>query len=210
MPCMAGPSKIIYDKSSGQMYVYARLSMDYDLTISRHICGFKSASPFDEPQQWDDVNYFQYGLIQPSDSPFYWEGTPPGTADWIKDANGWTWWIWKKKTQRDTVWSIIWLSRKTQRDCCWCNEGCVCYTQVWAVYYDQRHMVFNARIGNRPLGFSNGSKIRLMIVSFIFMCGPKAISIQKAHANTCAKSSKNIKNELTSSESIHRNHPQRL
>lgn len=88
---MAGPSKIIYDKSSGQMYVYARLSMDYDLTISRHICGFKSASPFDEPQQWDDVNYFQYGLIQPSDSPFYWEGTPPGTADWIKDANGWTW-----------------------------------------------------------------------------------------------------------------------
>ncbi|CAI7634572.1 unnamed protein product [Penicillium glandicola] len=75
MPCMAGPSKIIYDKSSGQM----------------HICGFKLASPFDEPQQWGDINYFQYGLIQPSDSRFDWEGTPPETADWIEDVNGWTW-----------------------------------------------------------------------------------------------------------------------
>ncbi|KAJ5465563.1 hypothetical protein N7530_009350 [Penicillium desertorum] len=75
MPSMAGPSKIIYDKSSGQM----------------HICGFKHACPFDEPQQWDDVNYFQYGLIQPSDSPFDWEGTPPETADWFEDGNGWTW-----------------------------------------------------------------------------------------------------------------------
>ncbi|CAG7931453.1 unnamed protein product [Penicillium olsonii] len=75
MPCMAGPSKIIYDKSSGQM----------------HICGFKLASPFDEPQQWDKINYFQYGLIQPSDSRFDWEETPPETADWIEDINGWTW-----------------------------------------------------------------------------------------------------------------------
>lgn len=66
--------------------------VDYDnLTISRHICGFKLASPFDEPQQWGDVNYFQYGLIQPSDSRFDWEGTPPETADWIEDVNGWTW-----------------------------------------------------------------------------------------------------------------------
>ncbi|KAJ5920209.1 hypothetical protein N7516_011067 [Penicillium verrucosum] len=75
MPCMASESKIIYDKSSGQM----------------HICGFKLASEFDEPQQWDDINYFLYGLIQPSDSIFYWEGTPPETADWIQDVNGWTW-----------------------------------------------------------------------------------------------------------------------
>ncbi|KAJ5947651.1 hypothetical protein N7466_000666 [Penicillium verhagenii] len=74
---MAGPSKIIYDKSSGQM----------------HICGFKCASPFDEPQQWGDINYFQYGLIQPSDSRFdcMWEGTPPETADWIEHVNGWMW-----------------------------------------------------------------------------------------------------------------------
>ncbi|KAJ5918126.1 hypothetical protein N7454_010501 [Penicillium verhagenii] len=56
-----------------------------------HICGFKRASPFDEPQQWGDINYFQYGLIQPSDSRFYWEGTPPETADWIEDVNGWIW-----------------------------------------------------------------------------------------------------------------------
>ncbi|KAJ5554963.1 hypothetical protein N7461_003433 [Penicillium sp. DV-2018c] len=75
MPCMGGPSKIIYDKSSGQM----------------HVCGFRQAVRFDEPQQWDDVNYFLYGLKQPSDSPFYWEGTPPDTADWVEDDNGWTW-----------------------------------------------------------------------------------------------------------------------
>ncbi|KAJ5970800.1 uncharacterized protein N7479_000718 [Penicillium vulpinum] len=75
MPCMAGPSKIIYDKSSGQM----------------HICGFKLASPFDESQQWGDTHYFQYGLIQPSNNRFYWEGTPPETTDWIEDVNGWTW-----------------------------------------------------------------------------------------------------------------------
>ncbi|KAJ5907804.1 hypothetical protein N7495_000486 [Penicillium taxi] len=74
MPCMAGPTKIIYDKSSSQM----------------QICGFKIASPFDEPQQWGDVNYFQSGFIQPPDSRFNWEVTPPETADWMKDANGWT------------------------------------------------------------------------------------------------------------------------
>lgn len=66
--------------------------VDYDdLIISRHICGFKLASLFDEHQQWDDVNYFQYGLIQPSSNPFYLEGTPPKTADWIEDFNSWTW-----------------------------------------------------------------------------------------------------------------------
>jgi hypothetical protein len=67
--------------------------MDYDnlTSFTRHICGFKLASEFDEPQQWDDINYSLYGLIQPSDSPFYWEGTPPETADWIQDVNGWTW-----------------------------------------------------------------------------------------------------------------------
>ncbi|KAJ5925931.1 hypothetical protein N7454_007441 [Penicillium verhagenii] len=57
----------------------------------RHICGFKLTSLFDEPQKWGDINYFQYGLIQPSDSRFYWEGTPPETADWIEDVNGWKW-----------------------------------------------------------------------------------------------------------------------
>lgn len=67
-------------------------NVGYDnLIISRHICGFKRASPFDEPQLWADVNYFQYGLIQPSDNRFYWEGTPPETADWVEDVNGWTW-----------------------------------------------------------------------------------------------------------------------
>lgn len=67
--------------------------MDYgNLTyISRHICGFRLASPFDEPQQWDDVNYFLYGLIQPSGSRFDWEGTPPEAADWIEDLTGWIW-----------------------------------------------------------------------------------------------------------------------
>ena len=66
--------------------------VDYDdLIISRHICGFKLASPFDEPQQWDDVNYFQYGLIQPSHNPFHLEGRTSETADWIEDVNGWTW-----------------------------------------------------------------------------------------------------------------------
>lgn len=67
--------------------------MDYDnlTSFTRHICGFKLASEFDEPQQWDDINYSLYGLIQSSDSPFYWEGTPPETADWIQDVNGWTW-----------------------------------------------------------------------------------------------------------------------
>ncbi|KAK4868354.1 hypothetical protein LT330_007076 [Penicillium expansum] len=59
--------------------------------VYTHICGFKLASPFDEPQQWGVVNYFQFGLIQPSDSRFDWEGTPPETADWIEDVNGWTW-----------------------------------------------------------------------------------------------------------------------
>lgn len=67
--------------------------MDYDnlTSISRHICGFRLAAPFDEPQQWDDVDYFIYGLIQPSDNRFYLEGTPPETGDWIKDINGWMW-----------------------------------------------------------------------------------------------------------------------
>ncbi|CAG7987605.1 unnamed protein product [Penicillium salamii] len=75
IPCMAGPSKIIHDKSSGQM----------------HICGFKRAARFDEPRQWSDINYFLYGLIHPSGKRIYWEGTPPETADWIEDVNGWTW-----------------------------------------------------------------------------------------------------------------------
>lgn len=66
--------------------------VDYDdLIISRHICGFKLATQFDEPQQWDDINYFQYGLIQRSHHPFHLEGTPPKTADWIEDVDGWTW-----------------------------------------------------------------------------------------------------------------------
>jgi hypothetical protein len=90
---MAGPSKIIYDKSSGQMYVYARIiHVKYgNLTTSRHICGFKLASPFDEPQQWSKNDYYLYGLIQPSHHLFYWEGTPPDKADWIEDVNGWIW-----------------------------------------------------------------------------------------------------------------------
>lgn len=62
-----------------------------NLTISRHICGFKYASPFDESENFDTVTYFQYGLIEPSDSRFYWEGTPPETTDWIEDDNGWMW-----------------------------------------------------------------------------------------------------------------------
>ncbi|CRL26683.1 unnamed protein product [Penicillium camemberti] len=59
--------------------------------VYTHICGFRLASPFDEPQQWDDVNYFLYGLIQPSGSRFDWEGTPPEAADWIEDLTGWIW-----------------------------------------------------------------------------------------------------------------------
>ncbi|KAJ6125605.1 hypothetical protein N7471_012922 [Penicillium samsonianum] len=61
MPCMAGASKIIYDKSSGQM----------------HISGFKLACPFEEPQKWGDHNYFQYGLIQHPNSRLYWKERRP-------------------------------------------------------------------------------------------------------------------------------------
>ena len=65
--------------------------VDYDdLIISRHFCGFKLASQLDEPQQWDNIDYFQYGLIQRSHHPFHLEGSPPETADWIEDVNGWT------------------------------------------------------------------------------------------------------------------------
>lgn len=75
------------------MYVYARIiHVKYEnLTTSRHICGFKLASPFDEPQQWSEIDYGLYGLLQPSHRLFYWGGTPPNTDDWIDDGHGNLW-----------------------------------------------------------------------------------------------------------------------
>lgn len=65
---MATLSKIIFDKSTGKMYVLSivlALNTEYhELIISRHISGFGLAGRVDPNQKWSDTKYVQFRLAK--------------------------------------------------------------------------------------------------------------------------------------------------
>ena len=85
---MSTSTKIIYDESTGTMYVilYIFLSIIGDLTIGadsrsiiyRHISGFRMAAPVPSSQKWSNAYYVSYGLAKRSRK-----------TDWYNDETGW-------------------------------------------------------------------------------------------------------------------------
>lgn len=93
---MATSSKIIYDEVSDQMYTtyicYHIDILENYLTPYRHISGFKFIYRPDEPQGWQDLFFYRFGLALHDRNP---GGLMPGIernkADWKEDENGRVW-----------------------------------------------------------------------------------------------------------------------
>ena len=81
-PCMATTSNLIYDETTGKMFVIFRLQEILRALIfilfRRHISGFRMASPVDSSQKWSNTKYVTYGLAKRSRK-----------TDWYNDETGW-------------------------------------------------------------------------------------------------------------------------
>lgn len=90
-PTLSSPSKIIFDKTTGDMYVVLYL-LKFKLKLITHskISGFSWAAPIQPDTEWNDYNFVKFSLVLISpkqDKDF------PTMANDLKDIqnNGWRW-----------------------------------------------------------------------------------------------------------------------
>lgn len=81
---MTKSTKLIYDESTGRMYVIFLIHVRRRLLTLvcifpyRHISGFRQATPFDTREKWSDAIYVMFQLAKASDKPYWYEDDGAG------------------------------------------------------------------------------------------------------------------------------------
>lgn len=72
--------KIIYDESTGDLYVIYAIENQNRLIIFRHIAGFRGPERFDPGEKFSDLTFVLWRLTR-----------PPRRTGWEKDPTKWAW-----------------------------------------------------------------------------------------------------------------------